>query len=180
MTRQLRRVRVVGTSGSGKTTFAARLAARLDVPHLELDAVFWDAGWTKRDPDEARALITAFVSSADRGWVTDGNWTTGTEGLLTDADAFVWLDYPRRTVMSRVVRRTLRRGLLRTELWHGNREDLRSLLNTDPDQNVVLWSWTSHARVRTRYSTLAAQSSTPVVRLRSPREARRWLDTLPP
>ncbi|GEK20860.1 AAA family ATPase [Cellulomonas xylanilytica] len=180
MTGQLRRVRVVGTSGSGKTTFARRLAARLGVPHLELDEVFWDAGWTKRDLDEARALIGAFVSSADQGWVTDGNWSVGTDGLLLDADAFVWLDYPRRTVTSRVVRRTLRRGLLRTELWHGNREDLRNVLNPDPDQNVVLWSWTSHARVRARYATLSAESPIPVVRLRSPREANRWLDALPP
>ena len=176
MTGPLRRVRVVGTTGSGKTTFAGRLAARLDVPHLELDGVFWDADWTKRDVDEARALIRAFVSSAERGWVTDGNWTAGTEGLLTDADAFVWLDYPRRTVTARVVRRTLRRGLLRTELWHGNRENLRNVLNSDPEQNVVLWSWTSHTRTRTRYSTLATESPIPVIRLRSPREATRWLD----
>ncbi|MDQ0374170.1 toxin [Cellulomonas humilata] len=180
MTGQLRRVRVVGTTGSGKTTFAGRLAARLDVPHLELDEVFWDAGWTKRDPEEARALIRAFVESADRGWVTDGNWTAGTQGLLTDAEAFVWLDYPRRTVMARVVRRTLRRGVLRTELWHGNRENLRNVLNADPEQNVVLWSWTSHTRTRTRYSTLAADSPIPVIRLRSPREAQRWLGTLAP
>ncbi|WP_421733143.1 toxin [Cellulomonas sp.] len=179
MSEQLRRVRVVGTSGSGKTTFARRLAAVLDVPLLELDEVFWDAGWTKRDPEEARALIRQFVTASDRGWVTDGNWTTGTVGMLDDADAFVWLDYPRRTVMPRVVRRTLRRGLLRTELWHGNREDLRSLLNADPDQNVVLWSWTSHARNRTRYTALAAESPIPVIRLRSPREANRWLATLP-
>jgi adenylate kinase family enzyme len=180
MTGQLRRVRVVGTSGSGKTTFAGRLAAALGVPHLELDAVFWDADWTKRDQEEARALIRAFVSAADRGWVTDGNWTVGTAGLLDDADAFVWLDYPRRTVMPRVVRRTLRRGLLRTELWHGNREDLRNVLNPDPEENVVLWSWTSHARVRVRYSTLATESAIPVIRLRSPREARRWLASLAP
>lgn len=180
MTGQLRRVRVVGTSGSGKTTFAGRLAARLDVPHLELDEVFWDAGWTKRDPAEARALIEAFVSAADRGWVTDGNWTAGTQGVLTDVDAFVWLDYPRRTVMSRVVRRTLRRGLLRTELWHGNREDLRNVLNPDPEQNVVLWSWTTHARNRVRYATLATGSPIPVIRLRSPREARHWLAALTP
>ena len=63
--------------------------------------------------------------------------------------------------MARVVRRTLRRGLLRTELWHGNRENLRNVLNADPDQNVVLWSWTSHARNRTRYSTLAARVPDP-------------------
>ena len=64
--------------------------------------------------------------------------------------------------MARVVRRTLRRGLLRTELWHGNRENLRNVLNADPDQNVVLWSWTSHARNRTRYAALATESPIPV------------------
>ena len=179
MTGRLRRVRVVGNSGSGKTTFARRLATVLGVPHLELDAVFWDAGWTKRDVTEARALIGAFVSSAEHGWVTDGNWTAGTQGVLDDADAFVWLDYPRRTVMPRVVRRTLRRGLLRTELWHGNREDLRNLTNRDPEQNVVLWSWTAHAPNRARYAALAAESPIPVIRLRTPREARRWLAALP-
>src|SRR6476620_4079213 len=133
MPADLRRIRVLGTTGSGKTTFARRLAAGLRVSHLELDEVFWDAGWTKRDPDEARALIVAFTSTSHDGWVVDGNWSVGTDGLLTDADALVWFDYPRRTVMARVVRRTLWRGLLRTELWHGNRENLRNVLNADPD-----------------------------------------------
>ncbi|WP_456844025.1 toxin [Cellulomonas sp. P5_C6] len=177
---ELRRLRVVGNTGSGKTTFAARAAAVLRVPHVELDAVFWDADWTKRDPDEARARLRELVGSSSGGWVTDGNWTTGVAGLLDDADAFVWLDFPRRTVMPRVIRRTLRRGLLRTELWHGNREDLRNLLSRDPDQNVVLWSWTQHEPYRLRYEELAQRSPIPVVRLRSPREAHRWLATLVP
>ena len=62
--------------------------------------------------------------------------------------------------MPRVVRRTLWRGLLRTELWHGNREDLRNLLRRDPDQNVVLWSWTSHARAH-RAALHGARGSSP-------------------
>jgi adenylate kinase family enzyme len=40
------RVSILGTSGSGKTTLARRLAAALDLPHLELDAVFHQPGWT--------------------------------------------------------------------------------------------------------------------------------------
>ncbi|MEZ0449140.1 toxin [Cellulomonas sp. ICMP 17802] len=175
---KLRRLRVVGNTGSGKTTFAARAAERLGLPHLELDAVFWAADWTKRDVDEARGLVRAFVASSPAGWVADGNWTSNLAHLMDDADAYVWLDFPRRTVMPRVVRRTLRRGLLRTELWHGNREDLRSLLRRDPDQNVVLWSWTQHEPYRLRYEQLARESAIPVVRLRSPREAQRWLMAL--
>jgi shikimate kinase len=34
-----RRIAVVGVSGNGKTTFARRLAASLDVPYTELDAL---------------------------------------------------------------------------------------------------------------------------------------------
>ena len=41
-----RRVNVVGTSASGKTTFARALAERLGVRHVELDALHWQSGWT--------------------------------------------------------------------------------------------------------------------------------------
>lgn len=45
-----------------------------------------------------------------------------------------------------VLVRTLRRGLTGVELWNGNRETLRNLLRRDPQHNILLWSWTNHAR----------------------------------
>jgi len=167
---------VVGNSGAGKTTFARDLAGRLGVPALELDAIFWDAGWTKRDPDEARGAIRDALAGAPDGWVVDGNWTSRVGDTLDGAEAWVWLDYSRRVVLPRVVRRTLRRGVTRAELWHGNREDLRSLLSRDPHTNIVAWSWTAHRPTRERYAELARTE--PVIRLRTPREARRWLDAV--
>jgi adenylate kinase family enzyme len=44
----MRRIHVVGTSGSGKTTLARQIAERLDIPHVELDALHWEPHWTKR------------------------------------------------------------------------------------------------------------------------------------
>jgi len=105
--------------------------------------------------------------------VVDGNWESRLGDLLDGADAVVWLDHPRRIVMSRVVRRTLWRGLTRQELWHGNRESLASLRHRDPDQNIVLWSWTSYRRVAARYAARAGDPR--MVRLRGPRQAEAWL-----
>ena len=83
MTGQLRRVRVVGTTGSGKTTFAGGSPRGSTCRTWSWTRCSGTPDWTKRDPDEARALIRAFVSSSDRGWVTDGNWTAGTRDFST-------------------------------------------------------------------------------------------------
>lgn len=173
MSPPLRRVRVVGNSGAGKTTFARRLARALDAPHVELDEVFWGPGWVKRDAEEARADLRA--RTAGPRWVVDGNWDSRHGGVLDAADTVVWLAYPRRTVVSRVVRRTLWRGLTRRELWHGNRESLANLRHTDPERNIVLWAWHHHASVAERYGARAQEPGSDVVRLPSPRAAERWL-----
>src|SRR6266571_7794353 len=71
--RFVRRVSVVGSSGSGKSTLASELAARLHVPHVELDAIFHQPGWTPLPEEEFTAAVAAAVA-AD-GWVVDGNYS---------------------------------------------------------------------------------------------------------
>jgi adenylate kinase family enzyme len=172
-----RRIHVVGCSGAGKTTFARELAARLGVPHGELDWFFWDANWTHRDAGAARALLADFLAGdGANGWVVDGNWISKIGNTLDEADTIVWLDFPLRLVMARVIRRTLLRGLTRRELWHGNRERLGNIFSRVPEQNIILWAWQTHGKNRERYGLLAGSDSR-VVRLATPRAARRWLES---
>ena len=169
------RVRVLGTAGSGKTTFARALATRLGVPHLELDRLHHRAGWVPAPLEEFRAELAAFVAAAPDGWVVDGNYQERAAGLMEQADTVVWLDFPRPVVMRRVVRRTVVRSLTRRELWNGNRERPAGMLSRNPEDNIVLWAWRTHGPNRVRF---AAAAGPHWVRLRSPGEARRWLSAV--
>jgi adenylate kinase family enzyme len=167
----LRRINVVGTSGSGKTTFARSLAAHLGHPHVELDALNWGAKWTQATPEVMRQRVAEAVAG-DR-WVVDGNYSVSRDLLWARADTVVWLDFSRPVVTWRVMRRTFSRLVRRTEMWAGNRESLRMMLSRN---SIIWWSLRTYARRRRQYpALLAAHPHLRVVRLRSPREAERWL-----
>jgi adenylate kinase family enzyme len=172
----VRRVAVVGNSGAGKSMLAARLARRLGVLHVELDAIFHLPDWRELPEDDFRAAVLA--ATAGDGWVVDGNYRAVRDLVWSRADTVVWLDLPRALVMRRITWRTLSRMVTRRRLWNSNRERVRNLLSTNPERSIILWSWTKHAEYRRRY---AADMSDPrwsqltFVRLTSTRAIERFL-----
>ena len=175
----MRRFVVVGTSGSGKTTFAAALAKRLGVPHVELDALHWEPNWVEAAPQVMRARVAAAVA-AD-GWVCDGNYSLVRDLVWPRADALVWLDYPMGLTFWRVLSRTLRRAWRREVLWAGNRESLaKAFLSGD---SILLWMLTTWRRNRCKYRAALRRPEyrhLRVYRFRRPRDAEAWLNALPP
>jgi len=173
-------VSVVGCSGAGKTTFARELARRLGVAHVELDALFHGPGWTEPDPDDFRRRVAAALDGATDGWVTCGNYSLVREPVVWPrADTVVVLDLPKALVMRRVVARTLRRTLLRVELWNGNREPFSNLWAWDPERNIIRWSWVRHGVYHERYAAAAqdpAHAHARFVFLRDPDEVQAFLD----
>ena len=55
---------MAGASGSGKTTLGGRIAAATGIPHIEIDAVHWHAGWTAnpRFSEEVRTFAETDAS----------------------------------------------------------------------------------------------------------------------
>lgn len=142
---------VVGNSGSGKTTIALTLAERLDVPCLEMDAVIHADRWNSTRDDEFRRIVTGFTGQEHCG--VDDNYTSrGVQGVeWSKPHTLVWVDPPKQTVVSRVIRRTLKRIILREKLWNGLHEPLSQPLERDPDDNIIVWVWTRFDRVREKY-----------------------------
>ena len=169
-----RRVLVAGTSGSGKTTLARRVAEILGLPAVEIDALYHGPGWVPRPTFEED--VRRFADGPE--WVTE--WQYGAvRGYLADrADLMIWLDLPRRRVMSQVIRRTVRRSRSREPLWNGNVEPpLRTFL-TDPD-HLVRWAWRTHARTASRVADLSVRRpELTIVRLRSRAETAKWVARL--
>lgn len=174
------RVAVIGNSGAGKTTFARELAARLAVPYVELDAIFHGPNWTELPPEEFRARVAAVV--AGPAWVVDGNYSAVRPLVWARADTLVWLDLSRPLVTWRIVSRTVRRGIRRTELWNGNRERLSAMLSLDPQRSVILWSVTRHGPKRRALTAVPADprwGHLRFVRLRTRHAVRNFLAALP-
>jgi adenylate kinase family enzyme len=172
----VRRISVVGTSGSGKSTVGRHLALGLGVPFIELDSIHNQPGWVPLPPEEFRRRVAE--AAAGDGWVIDGNYSKARPLVWARADTVVWLDLPRWTVMRQVVWRTVRRVAFRVELWNGNRERWANLFTWVPEESVISWAWHRHAVYRERYAVAAADpanSHLQFVRLRSRAEIRRFL-----
>jgi len=151
---------------------ARALSERFALPYTELDALFHGPGWVER-PTFA-ADVAAVV--AGESWIIDSDGYSAVRDLMwARADTLVWMDLPRWQVMSRVVRRSLWRGLRRAELWNGNRETFGAWRDSG---HPVWWAWHQHGN---RRRTIGGRLEDPVwvhlhvVRLRTAAEARSFL-----
>lgn len=107
----MRRINVIGTSGSGKSRFCRQLVSKLDSPHCELDALYWQANWTSL---EKSAFLQKIVDvTAQPCWILDGNfnWTVDTKWV--NVETVIWIDYSLARTMFHAVKRALHRAITR-------------------------------------------------------------------
>jgi len=172
------RVSVVGVSGAGKSTLGQELAGHLAVPYVELDAIFHQPEWTPLPEEQFRHRVTAIA--ARDGWVIDGNYRAVLPLVWERADTVVWLDPPRRTVMRRIIWRSVRRVAGRVELWNGNRERWRNLFTWDEQESVVSWAWHRYPAYQQRYAAAVrdpGNARLTFCRITTRADARRLLDS---
>ena len=120
------KVHLVGGPGSGKTTLAREVAARLGVRPVDLDRVAFDRSEhpvavlgaivvAQRATQEQRAVAVDAILE-EPAWVSEGIYVGWTAPLMAQADVVVWLDPPTRVALWRIVARHAKAS------WHGTNE----------------------------------------------------------
>lgn len=143
------RIAIVGAVGAGKTSLAKALAAKLHAPHVELDTLRFGPQWHERPPTERAWQASSLLAMPH--WVVDGNDEALRDAVWLSADILVWLDYPLRVSLARLLRRTLVRLCLGRRLPGGASEQWRRTLGP---HSVVWWAMRTHRRRRADLQSL--------------------------
>lgn len=168
------RIVVIGSTCSGKTTLARHLADGLQIPHIELDALYWDPNWTEVPLENFRNRVAQHV--AEPAWVVDGNYSRVRDLVWDQADTLIWLDYGLALILARLLKRTVRRIWFREILWSGNRETFRGAFFSR--DSLLWWAVKTFGRRRREYTRLLAlpcYARLQLVHLETPDATRRWL-----
>lgn len=168
------KIAIIGYSGSGKSTFAAWISRKKQIPLLHLDKIHWLPGWKERPEKEERQLIKDFLDSHD-SWVIDGNYhSLEYERRMKEADRILFFDFSRFSCLWRAWKRVTRyKGRTRSSMTEGCQEKL--------DGEFALWIlYEGRTRkIREEYQRIMRQYQGKIIRIKNQkeldREKRRWM-----
>ncbi|RFA29918.1 adenylate kinase [Alkalilimnicola ehrlichii] len=175
----MKKINVIGTTGSGKSTFSKLLAKKLGYPCIHMDQLFWKPNWVESSDEEFIPKVESAVSG--ESWVLDGNYSRTNDIKWQHADTIIWLDYSYARTFLQLLRRTVTRAITKEELWPGtgNRESFsKSFASKD---SIFIWFFRCYKRNKIRYEALTrspAHSHIHFIRLQSPNDAKAFIERI--
>lgn len=89
----MQKIMVIGSGGSGKSTFCKALHAKLGLPLVHLDREFFSPGWVEPDRETWANRMRELV--AENAWILDGNYGGTMDIRFERADTVFFLAYSR-------------------------------------------------------------------------------------
>ena len=167
----MKRILIIGNSGGGKSTMAAKMAQILDLPLIHLDTHFWQPGWTEPPDEEWHEIVKSLISREK--WIMDGNFS-GTLTIRAErADTIILLDMPRYVNMTGIFRRVIK--------YYGKRRpDLPDGCPEKFDWQFTKWVWNfkKNSRPKMMAKLEPFRSSKNIITLKSRKEVNKFVENL--
>lgn len=167
---ECKRILVIGSPGSGKTTFSSALSEKLGIEAVHLDRLFWRDNWVNVSSEEFdRQLREELLKDS---WIMDGNYNRTIGMRMERCDTVFWLDYPALTSLFGYFKRLIKnRGTSRPDMggYCPERLDLEFV------KFILTFNKTHRKRYREMLSGLSDKS---VYIFRSRRESEEFLENI--
>jgi adenylate kinase family enzyme len=144
------RIIIIGTSCSGKSTLAKHLKEKLNIPHVEMDSLYWAPGWRPVSVENFRQKVSRHLES--ESWIVDGNYSSARDLTWPKATEIIWLDFHFFVVFWRAIKRVTHHLIHKTEFCNGNYETFnRAFLSRD---SILLWVIKTYWRRKRSFTAL--------------------------
>jgi adenylate kinase family enzyme len=167
----MKKVLVIGSSGSGKSTFSRRLGAATGLEVVHLDKLFWHRDWVETPKDEWRKVV-ADVCRKD-SWIIDGNYSGTMDVRIPFCDTVIFLDFPRTVCVSRILKRV-------AFYKKGSRPDMAEGCDEKFNWEFIKWTWDYPTRSKPRVEKLLekVRNEKTIIRLTSNRDVENFFVNL--
>lgn len=161
------KILVIGICGAGKSTFATKLAKKVNIPLYHLDKMYWKEIWTESEMDDFRARVLE-VTNKDQ-WIIEGNYGSTYDLRLPKADTIFVLDYSKYLAMFRATKRILKH-------YRKTRPDMAPNCpeRFDWDFYKFMWNFPKNNRPKLEEALKTYASDKNVIRFKSPKELEKY------
>lgn len=160
---------VVGVSASGKSVFARRLATKVNLPIVFMDAIMWKPGWNYIGDEETVKKLNE--ESAKPRWIIEGYIAKGARSFVFErAESIIYLDYHPLVASLRYIQR-----------WWMHKKNPRSELEGSPEKfswKFLKLVWTKGETASLNKFLAQLKDQTKIIKLASPKEAKNFLSNI--
>lgn len=159
----MRRIIVIGSGGSGKSTFSRRLGEATGIEVIHLDKLHWRPNWAEPTKDEWRRIVEQKIK--DKEWILDGNFGGTMEMRMAACDAVIFLEMPRLVCVYRILKRAV-------IYYNKTRPDMAAGCYERFDWQFVKWVWNYPARTKPKVEELLKrfENERSIIRLKSKKD----------
>lgn len=142
MLENVKKIAVVGGSGTGKTTLTNNLGRKLNVPIYHIDGIHHLENWKTRDTKEIDRIILKRAN--EEKWVIDGTYKSTLQERINKADLVIFLDYSTISRLNGILTRYFKdKGKERPEI-----PGCKEKMDWNFIKMFLTWRWTKGKEVK--------------------------------